>query len=132
MYGFRSTSLIQLSHTSHCCHNWRGVIDQSVEKDACFSTVWHCSLKCHQIFQETDSLFPCLSKSCQQFLHFSVARCIVLILTNTSLVSETLLTKPLMHIHVHVAIILVNIHVFFYGILQHLESSFHVISITKA
>ena len=47
----------------------------------------HCSLKCHQIFQETDSF--------QQVLvpHFSVARCTVSIMVNTSLVSETLLTK---------------------------------------
>ena len=52
-----------------------------------------------------------INSSC---IHFSVARCIVLIMANASLVSDTLLNKLLsvpfsrmhyMHIHVHVAII---------------------------
>ena len=33
-HGSRSTSFIQLSHTS--------------QKDACVDTLWHCCLKCHQ------------------------------------------------------------------------------------
>ena len=49
-----------------------------------------------------------LSKS-YLILHFSVARCIVSIMTNTSLVSETLLTKrailsKVMHIRVRVCV----------------------------
>ena len=68
--------------------------------------------------------------------HFSVARCIASIMANTSLVSETLLTKHAIlsnaYIHVSSYYTHVNNHVFFYGILQHLEPSFHVISITEA
>ena len=50
-----------------------------------------CGIVPSNVTRETDSLFPCFSKSCQQF--FSVARCIVSIMANTSPVSETLLTK---------------------------------------
>ena len=62
--------------------------------------------KCHQIFQENRLTVSMLSKS-YLILHFSVARCIVSIMTNTSLVSETLLTKrailsKVMHIRVRV------------------------------
>ena len=62
----------------------------------------HASIQCgivpSNVIQETDSLFPCFSKSYQQFLYYTsvwldVARCIVSIMANTSLESETLLTK---------------------------------------
>ena len=53
-------------------------------------------------------------------LHFSVARCIVLIMANTSLVSETLLaiSMPfsLMYIHVHVHAAIMHSHLFLWHI----------------
>ena len=93
MYGFRSTFLIRL----HPIHNWRGVIDQSVRK----AYMMHASILC--------GLFPQMSPDIPRnrltvsmlqqepstvlILHFSVARCIISIMANTPLVSETLLTK---------------------------------------
>ena len=80
-------------------------MDQSEKKGlygACFNTVWHCSLKCHQIFQEAH-LLP--QQELSTVLTLSVAICMVSIIANTSLVSETL--------RAILSDVAVNIHVFF-------------------
>ena len=66
-------------------------------------------------------------------LHFSVARCIVSIMANNSLVNETLVTKrAILSDAIQAYTCTYSYYTCIYGILQHLEPSFHVISITKA